>query len=126
MASLQRISQVVTCVADGEWNIDPALLNCESTNNTIINPSIFFFRPLKFVFLFLVIECGAVPLIGNATIVEQRVSEMFGAQITHRCPVGYGKDGGPENTIVTTCQPDQTWSNTQSACLSAFKTFKKL
>ena len=70
------------------------------------------------IFFVAVIDCGPVPRIGNATVVEQRVSEMYGAQVTHRCPLGYGRNGGADNTIVTTCQPDQTWSDVTSACLS--------
>ena len=64
------------------------------------------------------VSCGEVPRIGNATIVEQKVSEFFGSEVTHMCPVGYGKDGGHENTIVTSCNGDGTWSDTESACLS--------
>ena len=66
----------------------------------------------------LVVSCGEEPRIGNATIVEQKVSELFGSKVTHMCPVGYGKDGGHENTIVTSCNGDGTWSDTESACLS--------
>ena len=62
------------------------------------------------------IDCGAPPRLPNATLMEDSFSTNYHATVAYRCPLGYGRNGGPSQIVISTCQQGGTWSALDETC----------
>ena len=82
-------------------------------------PSSFPSNRLVFCAIVLAVECGAPPLIGNATH-QGDATRRHGSQVAYTCPMGYGIGGREQSGVVTSCGADGHWSDITQPCLSGY------